>query len=234
VLQPSLRTVQKLLTALQGEPSLDAIERCMGQDAVLAWRFLRYANSAAVVLPHPVESLRHGLMGLGYAMLKQFLQSLLPKASTDLDLEPLRLEAYTQARMMQNLLQTGEESELRREVFWCGLLSHLPRLLDTPHADLLQGLPVVGRVSRAVLSHAGPYSALLDVAAALALMPQPQAQASAWTGLAPFSAGGAVPAERNTALLITLRQVLEETQAQPILPGARATAPRIERELLAA
>ena len=68
---------------------------------------------------------------------------------------------------MERLLDAGEEDDLRREVYLCGLLSQIDLLLGEPLAVALQSLPLPERVSAALLEHSGPYSPYLDVARAL-------------------------------------------------------------------
>ncbi len=71
------------------------------------------------------------------------------------------------ARLMENLLDAGDEDTLRREVFLTGMLSQIDGLLGEPLRDALQRLPLSDRVNGAILGGSGPYAPFLELAAAL-------------------------------------------------------------------
>lgn len=165
--QPSHSALARLLVAIEQDASLDAIESMLHDEPVLAYRFLRYVNSAALGLRDEVESIRRGLMMLGYSVLKAWLLLQAPQASRDPDLQPLRTGVILRAHLMSRLLDAGEEDELRREVYLCGLLSQIDLLLGEPLAVALQRLPLPQRVQAALLHRQGPYAPYLEIAAAL-------------------------------------------------------------------
>ena len=71
------------------------------------------------------------------------------------------------ARLMEHLLDAGDEDTLRREVFLCGMLSQIDGLLGEPLRDALHRLPLSERVNGAILGHSGPYAPFLELASAL-------------------------------------------------------------------
>jgi len=167
LIQPGQGTIARLVQAIDADASLEAIEHSLSEEPVLAYRFLRYVNSAGLGLRSEVESIRRGLMVLGYSTLKAWLLEQLPHASNDLNLQPIRTAVVTRAHLMERLLDAGEEDNLRREVYLCGLLSQIDLLLGEPLTTALQHLPVPERIHAALLQQAGPYRPYLDIAAAL-------------------------------------------------------------------
>lgn len=167
LIQPSQRAILRLVQAIDDDASLDAIENGLTEEPVLAYRFLHHANSAGLGLRAEIDSIRRGLMVLGYATLKAWLLEQLPNASTDVDLDPIRTAMVIRARLMERLLDAGDEDNLRREVYLCGLLSHIDLLLAEPLATVLARLPLPERLYAALLQHAGPYAPYLDIASAL-------------------------------------------------------------------
>ena len=76
-------------------------------------------------------------------------------------------QALMRARMMEHLLDAGDEDTLRREVFLTGMLSQIDGLLGESLKDALQRLPLSERVNGAILGNNGPYAPFLELATAL-------------------------------------------------------------------
>ena len=166
-LQPSHATIFKLMKAIDAEQSLDSFEHILSEDPLLAYRFLTYTNSAALGLRTGIDSLRRGLVMLGYGTLQRWLGDQLPHASTDPNLSPIRQTMVLRAQLMERLVEAGIEYELRREVYLTGLLSQLDTLMDEPIATILRRLPLSERISDAIVLHSGPYAPALQIACAL-------------------------------------------------------------------
>jgi c-di-GMP phosphodiesterase len=166
-IQPSLSTLRGLLQAIEADASMDQVEHQLGQDPVLAYRFLRYVNSAGLGFDRAIDSLRQGLVVLGLSRTASWLGELAPVASQYLDLEPVRLSLVLRGRFMGQLLDAGESDALRRELSLCGLLSHIDWLTGESMANTLRALPLPTRVTEALLSQEGPYWPFLAIASAL-------------------------------------------------------------------
>ncbi|RYF24160.1 MAG: histidine kinase [Comamonadaceae bacterium] len=166
-LQPSHDTVLKLMKAIDAEQSLEAFEDILGEEPLLAYRFMVYTNSAALGLRTGVDSLRRGLVMMGYGSLKRWLSDQLPHSATDPNLQPIRESMVIRAKLTERLLDAGVENELRREVYLCGLLSQLDELLGEPLGAILRRLPLSERIYDAAVLRTGPYAASLEMACAL-------------------------------------------------------------------
>lgn len=152
--------------ALGRDGSLDQIERLIRQDPVMVYRLLTLVNSAAHGRDREISSLRHAVMMLGFTAMDSWLSDQLAGAETDLALHPVRYTMVMQARLAQHLLDPGADDNLRSEVYLTALFSQIDRLLHRPLTELLQSLPLAGRVYDALLRQTGPYNAYLDVSAA--------------------------------------------------------------------
>lgn len=166
-IQPARQALLDLVHAIDADASLDALEHCLGNEPLLCYRFLRYANSAALSVRHEVSSLRQGLMALGYSRLRVWLMEQMPHASSDTNLHPIRAGMVLRAHTMAHLADAGVETDLRREVFLCGVLSHVDLLLGESLGSALQRIPLPGRITSALLAQTGPYAPWLEVATAL-------------------------------------------------------------------
>ena len=167
VLHPSHEHVLRLLKAVDADQSLETFEEILSEDPLLAYRFMLYANSAALGARNPINSLRRALVMLGYGPLKEWLGTQLIHASHDKDLQPIRLSTVMRAQLTAYLLDAGVSQELRSEVYLCGLFSQLDDVLDEPLETTLTRLPLSERIPEAAVHGQGPYAPSLQLAFAL-------------------------------------------------------------------
>lgn len=165
--QPSHAVIFKLMKAIDDEQSLETFEDILGQDPILAYRFMVYTNSAALGLRTGIDSLRRGLVMMGYGSIKRWLADQLPHASTEINMQPVRESMVMRATLMAHLLDAGIENDLRREIYLCGLLSQLDELLGEPLGAILRRLPLSERIYDATVLRTGPYTGGLQMACAL-------------------------------------------------------------------
>lgn len=166
-IQPSRQLLRAVVKAIEDDESLEVLEQRMGEEPLLTYRFLRYANSAHLGARTEVHSVRQGLMVMGYSKLRAWLLEQIPQASTDPNLEPIRCAMVLRARIMERLADAGIEDALRHEVFLCGVLSQLDVLLGEPLGAAIHRLPLPGRIASAVVGQTGAYAPWLAVASAL-------------------------------------------------------------------
>ena len=165
--QPSHAVIFKLMKAIDDEQSLETFEAIMGEDPLLAYRFMVYTNSAALGLRTGIDSLRRGLVMMGYGSIQRWLSDQLPHASTDPNMQPVRESMVMRAELTAHLLDAGVENDLRREIYLCGLLSQLDDLMGEPLGTILRRLPLSERIYDATVLHTGPYASGLQMACAL-------------------------------------------------------------------
>ena len=166
-LQPARESVLRLMKAIDAEQSLEAFEHILGEEPLLAYRFMVYTNSASLGLRTGIDSLRRGLVMMGYGSIRKWLGDQLPHASTEADLRPVRESMVLRARLMEQLIEPGLQHELRSEVYLCGLLSQLDDLLGEPVGTILHRIPLSDRVFDAIVMNHGPYAPCLQMARAL-------------------------------------------------------------------
>ena len=150
----------------QGE-SAEKMEATLKRDPSLAFKLLRYMNSAAFGLPVEVTSFRHAMMLLGLTRLKRWLALLLATASKDNAMRPVMWAALRRGLLMEELSKSLQDSDAKDEMFICGLFSLLDHLLKTPFARLLESIPCPERVRQALVEDGGPYQPYLQLARAV-------------------------------------------------------------------
>ncbi|KQP13744.1 HDOD domain-containing protein [Pseudorhodoferax sp. Leaf267] len=164
---PDHPLILRVAKAVDADQSMEKIEAIVREEPVLAYRFLSFTNSASMGLRTGIESVRHGLMMLGYSALGRWLADQLPHAATDPDLRPVKTQMVLRARLTEHLLDAGSEDGLRREVYLCGLFAELDSLLHEPLGVALNRLPLSDRIYAATVKRTGPYAPALQVSRAL-------------------------------------------------------------------
>jgi len=168
-IQPGHAAITRLVKAIENDAPMEQIELLLAADALLAYRFLRFVNSAGVGLRREIDALRQGLMVLGIARVKAWALEQLPRASSDRNLYPLRTGMALRAGIMAAMMDAGEGDALTRELYLCGLLSQIDLLLTEPLAEAFNGIPLPARIKAALLGQDGPYWPYLALTNALEL-----------------------------------------------------------------
>jgi c-di-GMP phosphodiesterase len=168
--QPDLAAITELMRRIDKEEPIERLEDVLKLDPTLAFKLLRYINSAAFGLRVEVASFRHALMLLGYTRLKRWLALLLASASKERDMKPVMFSALRRGLLMEELARAsagGNDEPMRNEAFICGVFSLLDRMLAQPFAELLKSVPVPDTVQQALVSGQGPYHPFLEIVRAV-------------------------------------------------------------------
>ena len=106
-------------------------------------------------------------MMLGYQRLTRWLALLLATASKDVNLKPIMFAAVRRGLLMEELVRSSGDEELRNEVFICGVFSLLDRRFQQPFEQLLGSIPVPQRVYQALVEDSGPYQPYIEMVRAV-------------------------------------------------------------------
>jgi EAL and modified HD-GYP domain-containing signal transduction protein len=164
---PDLRVVMALIQGVDREDPVERLEALLKNDPPLAFRLMRYLNSAAFGLTVEISSFQHALMMLGYKKLKRWLALLLVSASQDKAMRPAMHGAVRRGVLMEELVRSSADEEMRGEMFICGIFSLLDLMLGQTFAELLASVPVPERVRQALVDGRGPYQPYLTLVKAL-------------------------------------------------------------------
>ena len=167
--QPDQAAILELMRRIDREESIDRLEDVLKLDPTLAFKLLRYINSAAFGLRVEVASFRHALMLLGHQRLKRWLALLLASASKERDMKPVMFSALRRGLLMEHLARTSgaNDEQMRNEAFICGVFSLLDRMMGLSFGELLQSVPVPEGVRQALADESGPYQPFLELVRAV-------------------------------------------------------------------
>jgi len=156
-----------LLRLVQGDAETTEIAEAMKQDPLLAFRILRYLNSAAIGLDRRIDSLGQALIILGRQRLTRWLSVLLFSVRDPNFGDWLLVESsLTRGRLMEELGARMLPGQPHDPLFLTGIFSCLDRLLRRPLAEVLDDMPLSDEVRSALIQRTGPYATLLALAEA--------------------------------------------------------------------
>ena len=165
--QPDLQVIVELIHRVDTEEPIERLEMTLKRDPTLAFKLMRYINSPAFGLRVEISSFRHAIMMLGYQRLKRWLALLLATAGKDSNQRPVMFAAVRRGLLMEELVRSTGDEEMRNEMFICGVFSLLDRMFGQPFAELLKTIPVPERVFQALVENTGPYQPYVELVRAI-------------------------------------------------------------------
>ncbi len=162
-----LQVIVELINRVDKQEGIERLEGTLKRDPSLAFKLMRYINSPAFGLSVEISSFRHAIMMLGYERLKRWLALLLATAGKDNNLKPVMFAAVRRGLLMEELVRSSGDDEMRSEMFICGVFSLLDRMFKQPFTELMRSIPVPQRVYQALAEGAGPYQPYFDVVKAI-------------------------------------------------------------------
>ncbi|RQD60700.1 MAG: HDOD domain-containing protein [Desulfonatronovibrio sp. MSAO_Bac4] len=159
----------KILQLLQKpDPDLNKLADLLEKEVSLAYRILRYVNSAHFSTPVEIKSIRHALAYIGINNLKTLLELFLIK-SLNPRKKPSELP-FTSALRGRFLEITAREhpefSNQADTLFLLGLLSLLSAIFDMSMDKILESLPLDRDIKDALCGRPGPYLAWIELSRA--------------------------------------------------------------------
>lgn len=184
-MNPAQTIILQLMQMVKANEDIPKIENVLKRDPALAYKLLRFINSAGFGSGREIESLRQAIALMGYAPLYRWLTLLLATASTS-GYSPVLMEtAVVRGRLTellgQKFLARGEGENL----FVAGMFSLLDRLLGLPMKEVLDTIGLPDEVVRALLTRGGMYGPYLALAEACELNSDLVASLAASLGISP-------------------------------------------------
>ncbi len=142
------------------------IERMISPDVSLAYKLLRYINSAFYAPVAQIKSVHQAIVYLGAKGTRQFVSLVATSAlAADKPGELIRT-SIVRARLCELLADCTPGRVDSADLFLLGLFSLLDAMLDAPMGQLLEALSVAEEIKAALTRDQGPYAAYLRAAVA--------------------------------------------------------------------
>jgi EAL and modified HD-GYP domain-containing signal transduction protein len=130
------------------------LEQLIVMDATLAYRLLRYMNSAFFGLSSTIDSIQHTVTMMGPAALRQWASLILMVRLADEKPPELLVTGLIRAKMCE-LIGGADVKTAADRYFTVGLFSVLDALLDMPLREVLATLPLASDVKSALTDYSG-------------------------------------------------------------------------------
>jgi len=156
-----------LLNAIKRQADFEELAGIAWRDPTLAYRLLRFVNSAAMGLREKIDRLKTAMVYVGRDELYRWLTLLLfsSKKPDHLD-NALRENALVRAKLAEQLAGGRMPPRERDEAFVVGILSVIDALLEMPMQEALAQLSLPVAVTEALLHRQGKYAPFLKLAIA--------------------------------------------------------------------
>lgn len=162
-------TILQLMEMIRKNADIQQLEIVVKRDAALAYKLLRYINSAGFGLRTQIQSLKHAVTILGYSPLYRWLSLLLATASSNGNSPVLLETAIVRGRFAELLGQNAMTKSEAENLFVAGMFSLLDRLLGIPMNEVLSTIQLPEAVTEALISRSGLYGPYLSLAEACEL-----------------------------------------------------------------
>ncbi len=159
---PSALARLRTATGLPVDAPFEQVEELVLLDPGLVVRLLRYINSAALGLRHPVASVRQALMLVGTRTVRQWIL-LLHLGALGAAQPAVLGAALVRARLCATLVRDRGPAAAD-SAFVTGLLSVCDALLERPLDEVVGDLPLASEVRDALLDRRGPLGEVLRTA----------------------------------------------------------------------
>lgn len=149
------------------EKTLEEVARAVAGDPTLAYRLLRYVNSVSFNLPTRIGTVADAITFLGYDKFKRWLIFMLTAVGHRTALRPTTFAAVRRGLMLEKMARMRGDADAASELFVCGILSLIDRMLGRPMAELLQAIHASNAISAALARNTGPYLPYLEMVRSL-------------------------------------------------------------------
>ncbi len=152
-----------ILSKLQDEnTSMEQLEKVIIQDVTLAYKLLRYLNSATYAFRREVNSVREALMLIGTEQVRRWASLLLISSYQSDKPQELIVTAMVRARMCELLAERSHNRIDPPQAFTVGLFSTLDALMDMSMDELLDTLSFSATIKLALTGCEGELGHLLE------------------------------------------------------------------------
>jgi EAL and modified HD-GYP domain-containing signal transduction protein len=143
----------RILSEVQ-KPELQfpVLERYMQQEVSVAYKLLRYANSALFAQRATIDSIRRALVILGEAEIRKWVSVMLLISLAEDKPNALAMHAVVRAAFCESLAQLSGMGGRKSEIFLLGLFSLLDAMIDRPLRDALKDIHLAPDIRETLLA----------------------------------------------------------------------------------
>lgn len=136
-------------------PDFDEIEDIIRRDLSLAFKLLKYINSASYGFKSNIKSIKHALVLLGVSEIKKWVSLVALKSFSEDKPDEIMRSSTVRARFGELLTEKMGLENLKSDIFMMGLFSMIDTLTGMPLDLILSDLPLPSEVKDAILGKQG-------------------------------------------------------------------------------
>lgn len=161
----SKRSCLQILGQLH-HPDLDvpALSDIISREVGLAYKLLRYVNSAAFGWSGSISSIQHALMLMGSREIRRWASVMALTSITGEEPGEILSEALLRGRTCELLAPEADQAHRAADLFLLGLFSLLDVILEIPMSEILENLPLAEDLKSALLGGQGPLRDVYELA----------------------------------------------------------------------
>jgi len=166
---PSHKLVYLQFLEQMNRPDLDhrEVEQIIKQDISLAYRLLKYLNSAAFGLRNRVESIGHAMRMLGEKNLRRWATLIAIAGMSDDKPSELMNVSLARARLCEMLAARSDAIGENLDFFTLGMFSVIDAMVDRPMSEIVVGVNLSEKIKQALLGETNDMSRVLELARAI-------------------------------------------------------------------
>ena len=146
---------QLIMEVTKDEPDMEVMEQIVTRDAALTYALLKMANSAYFSAKHRTASVRQAIMRVGINQLKQWVY-LLSFREEESGTEELMKTSFMRANFAAALVKKMEHFPIDpADAYLMGMFSTLECMIDATMEEILNEIPIVEEVKKALISGEG-------------------------------------------------------------------------------
>lgn len=159
----SLGVIQLIQELYKEDFDINRVERKINVDVNIAYKLLRYINSAAFGREQEIKSIKHAITYLGINETRRFLSLIaLSEISSDKP-DELVLSSIIRGRFCELLGEICKKQFDGDELFMLGLFSHIDAMFDSDMESIMEYLPLAHEIKSALIAEAGELANILKL-----------------------------------------------------------------------
>lgn len=141
---------------------LPTVERQINADVNIAYKLLRFINSATFARDQEISSIKHAIAYLGIDDTRRFISLIALSEISSNKPNELVLSAIIRGRFCEKIGELTKIAIQSQELFILGLFSHIDAMYDSNMEILMKNLPLAAQIKEALISESGElYNILL-------------------------------------------------------------------------
>jgi EAL and modified HD-GYP domain-containing signal transduction protein len=156
-----LSNILKVVQLIDRDADTVDIEAIIKRDAVLSYKLVSMANSAAYGLSVEISSIRHAIDILGRQKLKRWMSLLLLHSGGSDTPQVLLQMAFIRATFLEKIGRHLKFDGVHEDLFLCGAFSVLDRILGISLTELLGRISISDAITDALVGDEGSLAPLM-------------------------------------------------------------------------